>query len=186
MQLSVIAAIARNRVMGRDNQLPWHLPADLRRFKAVTMGKPILMGRRTYTSIGRPLPGRTNVVLTRDPTFVAAGVVVASSLTDALARVADEGDEAFVIGGAALFAEALPQAQRLYLTIIEADFDGDVYFPPLRGNWRLVSEERCTSDDKNPWPYRFLLLEAGPPNRDAPTFDLDRYLAELGNATAPH
>lgn len=159
--------------MGRDGRLPWHLPADLRHFKEVTMGKPMLMGRRTWESIGRPLPGRTSIVLTSDPNFVAEGALVANSLPEAIALVGAEHEEASVIGGASLFHETMPIAHRIYLTVIEEAFEADVFFPPLQGSWKLLSEESFLPDEKNRWPYRFLLLEPGP--TDAP-FDLDAAL----------
>lgn len=127
-QCCLIAALARNRVIGRDNRLPWHLPDDLRHFKALTLGHPVLMGRKTYESIGRPLPGRVNIVVTRQPGWQAAGVQVAHSLAEALAQAAD-ATQVFVIGGATLYVEALPLADVLYLTEIEQDVNGDSSFP---------------------------------------------------------
>ena len=138
------------------------------------MGKPMIMGRRTFESIGRPLPGRTSIVLTRDPGFSAEGVLVASSLAEAISLAGNESERASVIGGASLFQEAMPRAKWIYLTIIEAEFEGDVYFPELSGTWKLVSEERYPPDERNPWPYRFLLLEQSV----TPTpFNLDAALA---------
>jgi dihydrofolate reductase len=159
MQLSLVVAMARNGVIGRGGGLPWHLPADLRHFRAITMGKPIVMGRRTHLSIGRPLPGRRNVVLSRDPAFAAAGCEVFPSLTAALAALAAV-EEVMVIGGAALYAEALPRAARIHLTSIEADIPGDVHFPPCDPSaWREVACEAHAADERHAWPYRFRVLE---------------------------
>ena len=145
MILSLVVAVAQNGVIGRNNALPWHIPEDLKEFKRITLGKPVIMGRKTYQSIGRPLPGRVNVVVTRDPDWRAEGVTVASSLTDAVKK-ADSG-EAMVIGGAGLFAEALGRAQRLYLTEIHRDYDGDVRFPDWdRAQWREVARRRVEGD----------------------------------------
>lgn len=149
----------RNRLIGRDNALPWRLPADLAHFKAVTLGKPILMGRKTYESIGRPLPGRHNIVISRNPDFSAPGCTVVASVDAALAAAGDV-PEVMVIGGAQLYAELLPHAQRIYLTRIEAGFEGDAWFPELPGDlWRERERSEHAPDDKNPHPYTFLVLE---------------------------
>ena len=154
-QLALIAALARNRVIGRDNRLPWHLPADLRFFKQTTMGKPLLMGRRTWESIGRPLPGRRMIVLSRDLDYQAPGCTVARSLDEAL-DVAGAVPELMVIGGATLYQQTLPGAERLYLTRVEADLPGDVWFPDWNErDWRLVWEEAHPADTEHAWPYRF-------------------------------
>ena len=153
--LALIAALARNRVIGRDNRLPWHLPADLRFFKQTTMGKPLLMGRRTWESIGRPLPGRRMIVLSRDLDYQAPGCTVARSLDEAL-DVAGAVPELMVIGGAALYQQTLPGAERLYLTRVEADLPGDVWFPDWNErDWRLVWEEAHPTDTEHAWPYQF-------------------------------
>ncbi len=134
MAISLVVAVARNGVIGRDNALPWHLPDDLRYFKSVTLGRPIIMGRKTFLSIGRPLPGRHNIVLTRDPAWMADGVTVVHGLREALqAARQDDGEDAeiMVIGGADVFALALPLADRLYLTEVLDQPHGDTYFPPL-------------------------------------------------------
>lgn len=128
MNLSVIAAVARNGVIGRDNQLPWQLPEDLKRFKALTMGHHIIMGRKTYESLGRLLPGRTTVIVSRNAGYVVPGAQVVSSLERAL-DVCGRDEQPFMIGGAELYQQALPLANRLYLTRIEQDFDGDAWFP---------------------------------------------------------
>jgi dihydrofolate reductase len=145
MSLSLIVAAAENGVIGRDNALPWHISEDLRYFKQVTGGKTVIMGRKTFQSIGRPLPNRTNIVITRNPDFRADGILVASSLDDALARAGD--GEAIVIGGSSLFLEALPRADRFYLTEIHRAYDGDVRFPEWdRASWRETSRRRVEGD----------------------------------------
>jgi len=159
MRISIIAALAENRVIGAGNRLPWHLPADLRHFRELTMGKPVLMGRRTHESIGRPLPGRANLVVTRDACYGAPGCRVADGLDEALAAYPD-APEVMVIGGVTLYAQALPRATRLYLTRIQHAFDGDVYFPAYAENeWALRSREAHPADARNPWPYSFVTLE---------------------------
>lgn len=160
-----MVAMARNRVIGRDGGLPWHLPEDLRRFKALTLGHPLVMGRRTYESIGRPLPGRRSLVLSRRPDYAPAGVEVVPSLQEALQRLA-ESEEVFVIGGAEVYALALPRADRVWLTLVEADVDGDVLFPPLPSDlWRLTSEELHGADERHRWAMRFQLWERQPEGR---------------------
>ena len=143
--LSLIAAVARNGVIGRDNQLLWHLPGDMRHFRETTRGKPVIMGRKTWESLPekfRPLPGRLNVVVSRTPDYAAPGAVLAGSLEDALGK-AGEDDEVFVIGGAELYCQALPLAERLYLTEISADFDGDTRFPEIPPDeWREISRSQ--------------------------------------------
>ena len=158
-QLALIAALARNRVIGRDNRLPWRLPADLRFFKQTTMGKPLLMGRHTWESIGRPLPGRRMIVLSRDPACRAPGCSVARSLDEGV-ELAGAVPEIMVIGGATLYRQTLPRAERLYLTRVEADVLGDVWFPDWNEpDWRLVWEEAHPADADHVWPYRFQRLE---------------------------
>jgi len=165
MKLALIWAMSRNRVIGRNNALPWHLSEDLRYFKRVTMGKPIIMGRKTWESIGRPLPGRTNIVITRDHDFQAAGVRVVHSLDDAL-RLAEhigviEGaEEAVVIGGAEIYALALPKAERLYLTQVHAEVQGDAWFPEFDlSKWQELAREDFNAEGPNPYPYSFIVLE---------------------------
>lgn len=141
-RLALIAAVAENGVIGAGNALPWHLPEDLKRFKALTLGHPVIMGRKTYESIGRPLPGRRNIVVSRNADFAAAGCETAVSLEAAIAACAGTADEIFVIGGAQIYAEALPLARRLYLTEIRAEFPGDARFPAFeRGDWRETVHE---------------------------------------------
>jgi dihydrofolate reductase len=158
MSLSLIVAVAKNGVIGRTNQLPWHLPADLRYFKRVTMGKPVVMGRKTYDSIGKPLPGRPNIVVTRDAAWIAEGVSVAHSMPEALAlanKMAD-GGEVMLIGGAESFAEAVDYADRLYFTEVHRDYEGDVTFPhPDPAVWREISREDHDGDPA----YSFVVLE---------------------------
>lgn len=159
VQLALIAALARNRVIGRDDRLPWHLPADLRFFKQTTMGKPLVMGRRTWESIGRPLPGRRMIVLSRDPGYRAAGCTVAHALGEALEMV-NVVPEVMVIGGASLYEQTLPLAERLYLTQVEAEVVGDAWFPSWNPReWQLVWEETHPADVDHAWPYRFQRLE---------------------------
>ncbi len=166
MRLSLIAAVARNGVIGKEGGLPWRLPADLKRFKAVTTGHAVIMGRRTWEEIRRPLPGRRNIVLSRDPAFLAPGAEVVPDLAEALARArASQDDEGFVIGGAQLYAAALPLVDRLHLTRLDYDAEGDTLFPPLDlSPFRLVSEERHPAGPGDPAPYAFLVYDraAGP------------------------
>lgn len=147
-RLSLIAAVASNGVIGSDNTLPWRLPEDLKRFKALTLGHPVVMGRKTYESIGRPLPGRRNIVITRDATYAADGCETANSLETALAACNATTDEVFVIGGAQIYAEALPLAQRLYLTEIRREFPGDARFPVFdRIGWQEKTRERLSTPE---------------------------------------
>lgn len=159
MRLSMIAAMGRNRVIGIGNKLPWRMPADLKHFKALTLGKPVIMGRKTYDSIGRPLPGRVNIVVTRGDDFSPAGVIVCRSLDEALAA-ASGAEEAMVIGGASFYEQCLPRAERLYLTVIEHDFAGDAWFPEYDvAQWHVIESEAHPGDPENPHPYRFVTLE---------------------------
>lgn len=155
---SLIVAVAANGTIGRDNQLPWHIPEDLRWFKRTTLGKPVIMGRRTWDSLGRPLPGRLNIVLTRQPGWSADGAVVADSLDHALAlaEAHDPAAEAMVIGGALIFAEALPRVGRIYLTEIARDYAGDTVFPAFdRAVWVETMREAHDGDPA----YAFVVLE---------------------------
>ena len=177
--LSIIVATAKNNVIGGQNKLLWHLPADLKHFKDVTTGHPIIMGRKTFESIGRPLPNRQNIVVTRDAEYAPEGVEVAHSLEEAFALTRgvaapaqDSGDpqaasaegfggprEVFVIGGGELFRQALPLADRIYLTKIDAEFEGDVFFPELGPEWREISRQEGTIDENNIYPHAFLMLK---------------------------
>ncbi|WP_320150609.1 type 3 dihydrofolate reductase [uncultured Tolumonas sp.] len=160
MLISLIVAMAENRVIGRGNQMPWHLPADLRHFKSVTLGKPVIMGRKTFESIGRPLPGRRNVVISRSADWQAEGVESVNSLHAALALV-QGATEVMIIGGGQLYSEALPLAQRLYLTHIELPVaDADTWFPDYsQYQWQQRAEELHDPDEKNPYHYRFETLD---------------------------
>ena len=147
LRISLIAAVANDNVIGADNALPWHLPDDLRHFKALTLGHPIIMGRKTFESIGRPLPGRHNIIVTRNPHYTVAGCDTAISIETALALCSGRTDEVFIIGGAQIYAQALPFANRLHLTEIEADFAGDTRFPLIDpAQWQLTSRERRHAD----------------------------------------
>ena len=157
--ISLIAAMARNRIIGKDNDMPWHLPADLAHFKRVTMGKPVIMGRRTYESIGFPLPGRKNVVITRNADYAPEGIVVVDSVEAALSEVSD-ADEVMIIGGGQLYREMLPHADRLYLTRIQADIEGDTEFPDYTVfEWKEIDREVYEADDKNAYDLEFVTLE---------------------------
>ena len=165
MKLSLVWAMAQNRVIGRNNKLPWQLPEDLRYFKRITMGKPVIMGRKTFESIGRSLPGRTNIVVTRNPQWSAEGVKTVDSL-DAARKLCEDiaeidgCEEAMVIGGAQIYAMALPLADRLYLTEVHADVEGDAVFPEFdRSDWVEVSREDFEASGPNPYNYSFLVLD---------------------------
>lgn len=156
VELTVIVAMDRNRVIGRDGDLPWHLPNDLKRFKAVTMGHPIIMGRRTHESIGRALPGRANLVLSRQADYYADGCEVFSALPEALRSLADDS-EAMVIGGAAVYAAALPVSNRLLITEVDTEVAGDVYFPEIvRSEWTETAREVHPRDDRHAYDYCFV------------------------------
>jgi len=175
MTLAVIAAVARNGVIGRTGALPWHLSADLKRFKSLTTGHPIIMGRKTYASIGRPLPNRRSLVVTRDRSFRAEGVEVVHGLEEAL-EATRHADQRFVIGGAAIFTEALPLATELYLTRVHADVDGDVFFPAFDASeWELVEEERHAADEKNDYAMTFQVYRRRGrfPSRQRPSRETD-------------
>lgn len=155
--LSLIVAVSRNNVIGKNNRLPWHLPADLAWFRQNTTGKPVIMGRKTFESIGRPLPKRTNIVLSRKP-YEQAGIIWQSSLESAVDFVR-EFDEVFLIGGGELFKQYLPKADKLYLTQIQADVEGDTFFPELNWNeWQVEFEEYRQADEHNRYDCRFLIL----------------------------
>ncbi|ANB68623.1 diacylglycerol kinase [Aeromonas veronii] len=157
MKISMIAAMAHDRVIGKDNQMPWHLPADLAHFKRVTLGKPVLMGRKTFESIGRPLPGRRNLVISRNPDYQVEGIEVVGSVEAALALLAGSSvEELMVIGGGHLYAEMLPSADCLYLTQIDLAVEGDTRFPAFDdGQWQRIECESHPADEKNPHPYSF-------------------------------
>ena len=162
MRTSIIVAAARNGIIGRDGDLPWKLSRDLQRFKSLTMGHHIIMGRKTCESIGRLLPGRTTVVVTRQTDYVLDGGLVAHGLDEAIQLAAGD-EEVFIIGGAQLYEAALPAADRLYLTTVAADVDGDTSFPTWNeDNWEVVTDERFDADERNDYPTRFRLLDRKP------------------------
>lgn len=162
MQVSMIVAMARNRVIGLENRLPWHLPADLKHFRAITLGKPVIMGRRTYESIGRPLPGRLNIVVSRGQPALPEGVLLAPSVEAAVAIAQSQGAaEAMIIGGDQIYQLGLPLAVRLYLTLVDAEVAGDAWFPDWQaaGQWREVAREAHAVDEQHAYPYAFVTLE---------------------------
>lgn len=159
MIISLIAAMDRNRLIGNNNQLPWHLPADFAHFKSVTMGKPIIMGRKTFESIGKALPGRTNIVLSRNPETQFDGAVCVESLEAAISVVPD-AEEVMVIGGSTIYEMLLPCINRMYLTYVDAEFEGDAWFPAFdKEQWREVEVVTRQADDKNKYDCRFVTLE---------------------------
>jgi dihydrofolate reductase len=173
MRISIVVAVAENGAIGKDNALLWRLPDDLKFFKAITMGKPIVMGRKTYESIGRPLPGRTNIVITRQATLAIPGCTVVNSLSDAIAIAGVHGvgaqhaaplqqnsTEVMVIGGAEIYRHALPIAHTIYLTKVHATFEGDVFFPALSdAQWRATHREDHAADDRHLYAFSFITLE---------------------------
>lgn len=158
--ISMIAAMAKDRVIGADNDMPWHLPADLKHFKSVTMGKPVIMGRRTYESIGKALPGRANIVITTNPAYSLDDAIVVSSIEAAM-REASAFDDVMIIGGGSIYKALLDKAQRLYLTFIDLEVAGDTQFPDYEshGEWIEIAREAHHKDDKNPYNYTFVTLE---------------------------
>ncbi|WML47788.1 dihydrofolate reductase [Neobacillus sp. PS3-34] len=158
--ISFIWAMDADRAIGKNNQLPWHLPEDLKFFKRVTMGHQIAMGRKTYESIGRPLPGRENIIITRNPEFEAKGCTVFHSVSEFVEYSKQTDDEIFVIGGAEIFQETFEYAGKLYLTLIDESFGGDTFFPEFDlSEWSLVSREKGLKDEKNPYDYEFTIYE---------------------------
>ena len=152
--------MARNRVIGKNNTLPWRMPADLQHFKAITMGKPVVMGRKTYESIGRPLPGRTNIIISRNIDYHADGCTTLPSLDEAITLLENTHDELMIIGGGSFYEQTLPYAERLYLTLLDADIAGDAYFPDFNINeWQETASEAHNADDKNDYDYRFVTLD---------------------------
>jgi dihydrofolate reductase len=185
MHVSAIAAMDRSGVIGAGGRMPWHLPGDLKRFRKLTWGKPVIMGRRTFSSLEAPLPGRYNIVVTHRPEFAAPGCKVVRSVTEALSAARDHlletgGDEAMVIGGGRLFEETLSLCDRLYLTLVEGRFPGDTYFPRevLRCfRWRLVDCETSPADARNPYAQRFVILQrSAETSASAQDFDLAAWL----------
>jgi len=165
MKLSLIVAMSANRVIGKDNGLIWHLPNDLKFFKTKTMGKPMIMGRNTFESIGKPLPGRTNIVVTRNQTYSADGIVVTHSLEQALTlardiAVKDNVEEVMIIGGAQIYEQSLKMADRLYLTKVHAHLEGDAFFPEFNmDDWQEVERQDFKASEKNTFDYSFIILD---------------------------
>ncbi len=162
MIISIIVAVSQNNVLGKDNKLPWYLPADMKYFKQITLGHPVIMGRSTYEALGAPLPGRLNIIITRQEDFLAPGSIIVNNLKAAFDAARNEKDEEiFVIGGGDIIRQTLVWADRIYLTRIFEDFDGDTFFPQLNeDDWKLVSEERHQSDEKNRYEYAFRVYAA--------------------------
>ena len=166
MRKALIVAMSQNRVIGRNNKLPWYLPGDLKYFKQATMGKPIIMGRKTWDSIGRPLPGRMNVVISRNPEWEApAGTVAARSLEDALVKAEaqaeiEDGEEVMIIGGGQIYAEALPIVDRIYVTQVHAEVEGDAFFPAVNWEeWEELGREDFSASEDNPYDYSFVVYQ---------------------------
>jgi len=159
-RISLIAAMAEDRVIGIENRLPWRLPADMKWFRQHTLGKPIIMGRKTFESFGgKPLPDRLNIVITRDQDYRAAGAVVVHDIEQAIAAAGDV-DELMIIGGASFYEQMLPLADRLYLTYVHTRINGDAWFPAFdHGQWREIQCEDRQADDKNPYPHSFCIYE---------------------------
>jgi dihydrofolate reductase len=157
----LVVAYARNRVIGREGEMPWHLRSDLRHFKALTLGHPVIMGRKTFHSIGRPLPGRTNIVVTRDRTFAAEGVQVAASVDKALTVAAGHAqDRIMVIGGGEIYAQTLSLADYVFATEIDAEPEGDAFFPPLpHAQWRETAREARIAGENDDYPFAFVTYE---------------------------
>ena len=156
-RIAFVVARDRRGVIGKGGKLPWRLPDDMKHVRALTIGKPLIMGRRTYESIGRPLPDRTNIVLTRDPTFNAEGVKIARTPDEAL-KLAGDAPEIIVFGGAEVFQQFMPMTDRIYLTEVEADVGGDTYFVP-EGEWKVIESEQHEADARHPYAFRFITLE---------------------------
>jgi dihydrofolate reductase len=158
MIISIIVAIAENNVIGNNNTLIWHIPGDLKRFKAITMGHPVVMGRKTYESIGKPLPGRTNVIISRQADYMTEGCLVYGSVDDALIALKHE-KEVFIIGGGEIYKQSMPLAHKIYLTIIHKSFSGDTYFPEIQMNkWEVVREETIPVTTEVPFSYSYIDL----------------------------
>jgi dihydrofolate reductase len=159
MRISIVVAVAANGAIGKDNALLWRLPDDLKHFKAITMGKPIVMGRKTYDSIGRPLPGRTNIVISRQADLEIPGCIVVASLDDAM-KAAGDVPEVAVVGGADIYRQALPLTNTVYLTEVHATLAGDVFFPKLTDSqWREAHREEHAADERHAYPFSFVTLE---------------------------
>lgn len=156
MNLTLIAAMAKNRVIGKDNDLIWHFPEDLKHFKSLTSGHHVIMGRKTFESVGRPLPKRVNIIITRQKDYQAEGCKIAGSLEEALAMVEND-DQPFIVGGAEIYKQSLDFAKTIELTLIEAEYEGDTFFPEFDPSiWKLARGEKKEADDKHAHPYEFL------------------------------
>ncbi|PHS27143.1 MAG: type 3 dihydrofolate reductase [Methylophaga sp.] len=159
MKIALIVATDQQGLIGKDNDLPWHLSADLQYFKKVTMGKPIIMGRNTHESIGKALPGRKNIIITKNKKYKAEDCIIVHSKEEALNECKDE-DEVMVMGGASLYKQFLPRADKLYLTLVHANLEGDTWFPQWYQNeWQQISREHHLADDKNEYPYSFIVYQ---------------------------
>lgn len=157
--LSIIVAISENNVIGKDNDLIWHLPRDLKHFKETTIGHYVIQGRKTYESYGKPLPNRTNVIITRDKDYTAEGCIVVHSLEEAIKK-AENDTEPFIIGGGKIYEQALPLVDRIYITKIHHSFDGDTYFPEINmDEWKLTDKRDFEPDEKNKYPFSILVLD---------------------------
>lgn len=158
--VTIIAAIAENNALGKNNQLIWHLPADLKRFKKTTLNHVVIMGRKTFESLGKPLPNRTNIIITRDKNYKAESCIVVNSLTEALKVAAKEDENPFILGGAEIYKQAIPFTDRLDLTFVYHKFEADVFFPEIdRKIWKETSRENFKADDKNKYDYSFVTFE---------------------------
>ncbi len=153
--IAFVVCMSENRVIGQNNDMPWHLPEDLKHFKSLTMGHSIVMGRKTYESIGRPLPGRKNIVLTANRNFEAKGCDIVHSKADILERAKKE-DKLFIIGGGKIFEQFMDEADMLYVTVIHEHFDGDVFFPEIGSEWKVVERRKGIRNAQNPYDYEFL------------------------------
>jgi len=154
--IKIIVAISKNRVIGDSNKLIWNLPSDLKRFKEITTGHPIVMGRKTFESIGRPLPNRRNIIITRDEEYEVEGCEVVNSIEESLLLT---GNDCFIIGGGEIYKQTLHIAEQIYMTIVDEEFSGDTQFPELSNSWYVSKKEDFLSDDKNPYNYSFILYE---------------------------
>jgi dihydrofolate reductase len=161
--ISIVVAIADHNVIGKDNQLIWHLPADLRHFKQKTMGHPMIMGRKTFESIGKPLPGRTTIIVTRQEDYTAEGCIVTHSVQEAIEKAKELDGQVSIVGGAEIYKQALPLVDVIYLTRVHHTFDGDTFFPELNeAEWEQISAETHEPDEKNKYPYTFIELRRRP------------------------
>jgi dihydrofolate reductase len=166
--ISFIVAASENKVIGKDNKLPWCLPTDMRYFKNVTWGMPVIMGRKSFESLGKALKGRTNIVVTRNKDWKAEGAQTVQSIDNAITLAAQtDAKEIFIIGGAEIFRSALPSADRIYLTLVHGNFDGDAFFPDMEHDeWKLISNRDCKADDKNPYALSFQVWERKLPSAE--------------------